>query len=88
MVFEIGKSALSKLAEFKASEQQDDPLRIKDIGCAQCSTLAALACQDEGMRTLFVKELLHLKTPQDRHAYLVEKGLTPLLDMMIPEKNL
>ncbi len=187
MTFEIGKSALSKLVEFKAGEREDDPARIADIrgpyeimhqrkygmlplgswnlreeesrsgviwqvlsgamdkypsfavaylslaldnalgaedytkelrnlnkrwgdfldregltsdhhhsvmqgtykrvSCVQCSTLTALACQDVEMHDLFVKELLPLKTPQDRRAYLAEKGLMPLLDTMIPDKK-
>ncbi len=57
------------------------------VSCVQCSTLTALACQDEAMHDLFVKELLPLKTPQDRHAYLAEKGLMPLLDRMIPDQD-
>jgi hypothetical protein len=55
------------------------------VSCVQCSTLTALACQDEAMHDLFVKELLPLKTPKDRQAYLAEKGLIPLLDKMIPD---
>ena len=57
------------------------------VSCVQCSTLTALACQDAGMHDLFVKEILPLKTPRDRQAYLVEKGLMPLLDAMIPDKK-
>lgn len=187
MTFEIGKAALSKLIDFKASEREDDPARIEDIrgpyeilhlrkfgqlplgswnlreeesrsgviwqvlsgamdkypsfaaaylslaldnalgaedytkelrtlnkrwgdyldhegltsdhhhsvmhntykrvACVQCSTLTALAVQDAAMHDLFVKELLPLKTPQDRQAYLAEKGLVPLLDTMIPDKK-
>ena len=59
----------------------------KRVACVQCSTLTALACQDPDMHDLFVKELLPLKTPQDRQAYLAEKGLMPLLDRMIPDKK-
>lgn len=58
------------------------------VSCPQCSTLTALACQDPEMHDLFVKELQPLKTPEDRHAYLAEKGLIPLLDTMIPDQKL
>lgn len=54
------------------------------VSCPQCSILAALAVQDGAMHDLFVKELLPLKTPKDRQAYLVEKGMMPHLDVMIP----
>ncbi|PZQ48228.1 MAG: hypothetical protein DI551_01700 [Micavibrio aeruginosavorus] len=57
------------------------------VACVQCSTLTALAVQDPAMHDLFVKELLPLKTPRDRQAYLAEKGLMPLLDKMIPDKT-
>lgn len=57
------------------------------VSCVQCSMLTALACQDEAMHDLFVKELLPLKTPKDRQAYLAEKGLMPLLDTMIPDQK-
>lgn len=59
----------------------------KRVACVQCSTLTALACQDPEVHDLFVKELLPLKTPQDRQAYMAEKGLIPLLDKMIPDKK-
>ncbi len=57
------------------------------VSCVQCSTLTALACHDAGMHDLFVKEILPLKSPRDRQAYLVEKGLMPLLDAMIPDEK-
>lgn len=57
------------------------------VSCVQCSTLTALAVQDAAMHDLFVKELLPLKTPQDRQAYLAEKGLVPYLDKMIPDEK-
>lgn len=56
------------------------------VSCVQCSMLTALACQDPEMHDLFEKELLPLKTPRDRHAYLAEKGLVEMLDTMIPDK--
>ncbi len=57
------------------------------VACVQCSMLTALAVQDSAMHDLFVNELLPLKTPKDRQAYLAEKGLTPLLDKIIPDKT-
>lgn len=57
------------------------------VACVQCSMLTALAVQDGGMHDLFVKELLPLKTPEDRRAYLVENGLIAHLDTMIPDKK-
>ncbi|MFA5593392.1 MAG: hypothetical protein WC989_08790 [Micavibrio sp.] len=57
------------------------------VSCVQCSMLTALACQDPEMHDLFVKELLPLKTPQERIACLKEKGLLPFLDMMPPQKQ-
>lgn len=57
------------------------------VACVQCSMLTALAVQDGAMHDLFVKELLPLKSPKDRQAYLVEKGLIPYLDKMIPDQK-
>ena len=57
------------------------------VSCVQCSTLTALACQDPSMHDLFVKDLLPLKKPEDRMAFLQERGLVSLLDRMIPDKN-
>jgi hypothetical protein len=57
------------------------------VSCVQCSQLTALAIQDPVMHDLFVKELLPLKSPQDRQAYLAEKGFMPLLDRMIPDQD-
>ena len=56
------------------------------VGCVQCSILTAMACQDAEMHDLFVKDLLPLKDPKDRYAYLAEKGLIDWLDKMIPDK--
>jgi hypothetical protein len=58
------------------------------VDCAQCSMLAAIACRDEALNTMFVKDLLPLKNPNDRMAFLKEQGLLPLLDTMIPDQKL
>ena len=56
------------------------------VACPACSTLTALACQDAGMQAVF-KELLPLGV-EDRRKLLAEKGLMPLLDVMIPEREI
>ena len=71
--------------DHKHSRMRSAYMRVE---CAQCSLLSAIACRDEGMNTLFTKELLPLKNPKDRMAYLREKGLLPLLDQMIPDQIL
>lgn len=57
------------------------------VSCVQCSTLTMLACQDPEIHDLFVKELLPLKSPQDRMDLLKEKGLYTLLDVMVPDRK-
>lgn len=55
------------------------------VACPACSMLTALACQDAGMQAVF-KELLPLGIA-DRRKLLIEKGLMPLLDTMIPDSK-
>lgn len=56
------------------------------VSCPNCSMLTALAAQDKGMQSLF-KEMLALHTATERRAFLSEKGLMPLMDIMIPDQK-
>jgi len=58
-------------------------LKNLTLSCPACSTLTALACQDAGIQAVF-KDLLPLGVA-DRRRLLSEKGLMPLLDVMIPD---
>ena len=55
------------------------------VACPACSTLTALAVQDAGMRDVF-NQMLPLSVTE-RRMFLNEKGLMPLLDIMIPDAN-
>lgn len=55
------------------------------VSCPQCSLLTAMAVQNKDMHDLFVRDLLPLKTPEDRMSFLRESGLLPLLDEQIPD---
>lgn len=54
----------------------------KSVACPACSILTATACRDPAMNNLF-REMLPLK-PADRRQLLEDRGLTPLLRLMIP----
>ncbi len=56
----------------------------KSVACPACSILTATACRDPGMNALF-REMLPLKAAE-RRELLQQRGLTPLLTIMIPEK--
>ena len=57
----------------------------KRVACPACSMLTALSIRDASMKDLFV-EMQPMK-PQDRKAFLSEKGLLGMLDIMIPDRN-
>lgn len=55
----------------------------KSVACPACSILTATACRDPGMNALF-REMLPLK-PAERREMLQQRGLMPLLKIMIPD---
>lgn len=55
----------------------------QSVSCPACSILTAVACRDPGMNDLF-RSMLGLPAP-DRTRLLQERGLAPLLKLMIPD---
>ena len=54
----------------------------KSVACPACSILTATACRDQAMNDLF-REMLPMK-PAERRQTLQDRGLAPLLKIMIP----
>lgn len=55
------------------------------VSCLQCNELAMLTCHDPGIHELVEKEILPLKTLDERKAFLKERGLLPYLYATLPD---